>query len=272
MSKKTATEKAPSSSGADVAEIRLHIEEKTRTRFFLNRGNLRDTVLTVSIVLSLLLPAGINPVRISFALFLLFLGISLHLLVKGQLIRNKVLCTEGAYGLVRHPFYLANFSIDLGVCLVVGNIYLIALYPFLFFWAYGPTLKAENEKLSKIHGARYTKYESTVPEIFPSPLSIGVLRIILRGFSWARITRNEVLRIIRICSVTTLLIILQDVRTEGIGEILFPFTNSRPIDYDSAILVAVLLFFFVLYLSTRVYNFIHDRNARKQLRPGPSRV
>jgi protein-S-isoprenylcysteine O-methyltransferase Ste14 len=261
MSKKLATEDAPSSRGADAAPLRIHIEEKSRSRFFLNRGNLRDAVVAASIVLSLLLPVGIAPGRVSLAVFLLFVGIGLHLLVKGQLIRNKVLCTEGAYGLVRHPFYLANFSIDLSLCLIVGNIYLIALYPFLFFWAYGPTLKVENERLSKIHGEGYTKYESKVPEIFPSPLSIGVLRTIFRGFSWARITKNEVLRIIRFCSVATLLIIIQDVRTEGIGELIFPLTNSRPGDYDAVVMVMVLLFLLVLYVSTRIYNFIHDRIA-----------
>lgn len=140
MSRKKATENTPSSRGAGVAEIRIHMEEKSQTRFFLNRGNLRDAVITASIVLSLLLPVGIDPVRISFSVFLLLLGISLHLVVKGQLIRNKVLCTEGAYGLVRHPFYLANFLVDLSLCLIVGNIYLIVLYPFLFFWAYGPMI------------------------------------------------------------------------------------------------------------------------------------
>ncbi|MBN2225179.1 MAG: isoprenylcysteine carboxylmethyltransferase family protein [Deltaproteobacteria bacterium] len=271
MSKKKATESAPSSRGADAAELRIHIVEKPQTaeeespkRFFLNRGNLRDAVVAMSIVLSLLLPVGIEPVRISFALFVLLAGIGLHLLVKGQLIRNKVLCTEGTYGLVRHPFYLANFSIDLSLCLIVGNIYLIALYPFLFFWAYGPTLKVENERLSKIHGEGYTKYESKVPEIFPSPLSIGVLRIIFRGFSWSRITKNEVLRIIRFCSVASLLIIIQDVRTEGLGELIFPFTHSHPADYDAVIMVMVLLSLFVVYLSTRVYNFVHDRDMRKQ--------
>jgi protein-S-isoprenylcysteine O-methyltransferase Ste14 len=269
MGKKKATESAPSSHGAHAAELRIHtvektqpIEEKSRTRFFLNRGNLRDAVVVVSIVLSLLLPVGIQPVRIFFALFVLLAGIGLHLLVKGQLIRNKVLCTEGAYGLVRHPFYLANFSIDMSLCLIVGNIYLIALYPFLFFWAYGPTLKVENERLSKIHGAGYAKYESKVPEIFPNPLSIGVLRIIFRGFSIKRITKNEVLRIIRFCSVATFLIIIQDVRTEGIGEIIFPLTNSRPNDYDAVILIMVLLSLFVVYLSTRIYNFIHNRGKR----------
>jgi protein-S-isoprenylcysteine O-methyltransferase Ste14 len=262
MSKKMATERAPSSHDADVAEISIHIEEASEKRFFLNRSNLRDALVAASIVLSLLLPVGIEPVRISFALFLLLLGISLHLLVKGELIRNRVLCTEGAYGLVRHPFYLANFLVDLSLCLIVGNLYLIALYPFLFFWAYGPTLKAENRKLSRLHGAVYTRYESTVPEIFPNPLSIGVLRIIFKGFSWSRVSKNEVKRIIRFCGVATLLLLIQDIRTEGINNILFPFTHSSPVDYDAVVLVLVLLFLFVLYLSARIYGFVQGRSAR----------
>ncbi len=272
MSKKTTAENAPSSRGADTAELRIHMAEKPRARSILNRGNLRNVLITVSIALSLLLPVGIEPVRISFALFLLLLGISLHLLVKGQLIRDRVLCTEGAYGLARHPFYLANFLVDISLCLIVGNIYLIALYPFFFFWAYGPTFKVENKRLSKIHGEAYAEYESKIPEIFPSPLSIGALRTIFRGFSWARVTRNEVSRIIRFCSVAALLAIIQDVRTEGIGEIIFPLTNSRPIDYDATVLVMVLLFLFVLYMSTYIYKFIQNRITRRVMKPGASRM
>ncbi len=262
MSKKKATENASSSRGADVAEIRIHIEEASGKRFFLNRGNIRDALVATSIVLSLLLPAGIDPVRVSFALFLLLVGISLHLVVKGQLIRNDVLCTEGAYGLVRHPFYLANFLVDLSICMIVGNLYLIALYPFLFFWAYGPTLKVENQRLSRIHGAQYTKYESKVSEIFPNPLSIGVLRTFFQGFSWARVSKNEIIRIIRFCAVASLLLLIQDVRTEGIHELIFPLTNSSPIDYDAIVLVMVLVLLFVIYLSARLYNFIQARSAR----------
>ncbi len=272
MSKKKTAENAPSSCAADTAELRIHTVEKSQARFFLNRGNLRNALITASIVLSLLLPAGIEPVRISFALFLLFVGISLHLLVKGQLIRTRVLCTEGAYALVRHPFYLANFLVEMSFCLIVGNIYLIALYPFFFFWAYGPTLKVENERLAIKHGAAYTEYESNVPEIFPSPPSIGAVRTIFRGFSWARVTRNEVSRILRFCSVAALLAIIQDVRTEGIAEIVFPLTNFRPTDYDAAALVMVLLLLFVLYVSMRIYNFIRDRITRRGMIPGSSHV
>jgi protein-S-isoprenylcysteine O-methyltransferase Ste14 len=272
MSKKTTAENRPSSRGADTAELRIHTVEKSQAHFFLNRGNLRNVLITVAIALSLLLPVGIEPVRISFALFLLLLGISLHLLVKGQLIRTKVLCTEGAYGLVRHPFYLANFLVDLSLCLIVGNIYLIAIFPLLFFWAYGPTLKVENERLSKIHGQAYTEYESKVTEIFPSPLSIGAVRTIFRGFSWSRISRNEVVRIIRFCSVAALLAVIQDIRTEGIGEIIFPLTNSRPTDYDLVVLVTLLLFLSVFYVSMRIYNFIQDRITRRGMMPGSSNV
>ena len=66
------------------------------------------------------------------------------------MIRNRVLCTQGAYAVVRHPYYLANYLIDIGFCLASGNVYLVLAYPFLFFWAYGPTLRSEESLLASL--------------------------------------------------------------------------------------------------------------------------
>ena len=84
---------------------------KANRQHLLNRGNLRDVIIVLAIIFSL---AGPAPDFIDYLISwgVLAIGCFLHFLVKGQLIRNVVLCTEGAYAVVRHPYYLANFLID----------------------------------------------------------------------------------------------------------------------------------------------------------------
>ena len=83
---------------------------------------------------------------------LLAIGCFLHIVAKGVLIRNVVLCNRGIYAVVRHPYYLANYLIDSSLCVLSGNLYLVAAYPFLFFWSYGPTLRKEESFLASKYG------------------------------------------------------------------------------------------------------------------------
>jgi protein-S-isoprenylcysteine O-methyltransferase Ste14 len=75
----------------------------TKGQHLLNRGNLRDVIIVLAIAFSL---AGPEPELISYLvpLGVLTAGCFLHFIVKGQLIRNVVLCTEGTYAIVRHPY------------------------------------------------------------------------------------------------------------------------------------------------------------------------
>ena len=251
MRQKTAQNKTSQNKARTVDE-QMYAREGRKKKFLLNRGNLRGTIIYALILLSLLFPADEDYVRLTASLCLLLIGIGLHFIVTGQLIRDKVLCTEGAYALVRHPFYLANFIIDLSLCLLVGNVYLIILYPFLFFWAYGPSIRVEDRRLLEIYGPKFVAYEQTIPETFPSPLSIGGLRKIFLGFSFARVKPNESIRILRLLSVALILILIQDIRTEGISELLFPWYGSGPVDYDGVCLLAGIILLSASLVSIRI--------------------
>ena len=116
---------------------------------WLHRGRLRDLVVALCLVSALVCPR--DTAMLAVALVLFTAGCLLHVLVKGQLIRNVTLCTEGAYSIVRHPYYLANYLVDVSLCLLSGNVYLVLLYPFLFYWAYGPTFAEEEALLASMH-------------------------------------------------------------------------------------------------------------------------
>jgi len=215
----------------------------------LNRRHLRDTIFVISVASSLVW--GIDTTRLCISLLLLAIGSALHFITKGILIRNVVLCKEGTYGIVRHPYYLANYLIDSSFCLLSGNIYLLLIYPFLFFWAYGPTLRKEETTLTSTHGSAYVQYSLEVPQVLPNGQSIKTWKHIVGGFSKKRITAKEMSRLTRFWGMAIFLMLLHDLSEEGLKELTF---FSHPTDQDGLLYLglSVCLFiasFFILQIS-----------------------
>ena len=138
---------------------------KDKRHPFLNRSNLRDITIIVALISSLVY--NLDVVRLLISFLLLSFGCFFHYVTKGVLIRNVVLCKDGTYSVVRHPYYMANYLIDSAFCLLSGNVYLLLVYPFLFYWSYGPTIRKEESVLAGIHGEEFLRYSLDVPQIFP---------------------------------------------------------------------------------------------------------
>ncbi len=176
----------------------------------LNRGNLRNLIRLLSYISIIFYTADRNEIIVAFVL--LSLGCFVHYITKGQLIRNVVMCNNGIYGVVRHPYYMANYLIDTSFCLLSGNPYLLLLYPFLFFWVYGPTLRKEEKYLAGIHNEPYIEYMLDVPQVFPDSFFLKYIKGILSGFSKRRISRNEVSRIMRFWATGLFIVFLENLK------------------------------------------------------------
>jgi hypothetical protein len=172
---------------------------------FLTRSGLRDLVLLLSAASAFFCP--LTAAETGVALLLLVLGSFIHFLTKGILIRNEVLCREGVYGIVRHPYYLANYLVDSSFCVLSGNRYLLLLYPFLFFWSYGPTLRKEEGTLTAMHGDASVGYMLGTPAVFPDRHSVRRARP-FAGFSWRRISGKEVARIMRFYAMAPIIVVI----------------------------------------------------------------
>ncbi|MFA5864702.1 MAG: isoprenylcysteine carboxylmethyltransferase family protein [Phycisphaerae bacterium] len=207
----------------------------------LDRGNLRDVIVVLSLASAIFFP--INLVQMTVGLVILAGGTVLHVITKATLVRNKVLCEEGVYRICRHPYYLSNFIVDVSLCLLSGNMYLVLLYPFLFFWAYGPTLKFEEEKLSGIHGQRYFDFLLKSPQIFPCQGSLVGLRTIFSETSATRITKKEWTRITRFWAMAFLLLVAHDVAVSGI-HILY----IKPVDIRAVVFAALAIVLLIIEL------------------------
>ncbi|PLX11253.1 MAG: lipid A phosphate methyltransferase [Marinilabiliales bacterium] len=75
--------------------------------------------------------------------------------------------TKGIYSVVRHPLYLGNFLMWLGIILYVNNIW-FAVSTILLFWLYYERIMfAEEQFLKGKFGEQYQKWSMTAPPFFP---------------------------------------------------------------------------------------------------------
>ncbi len=145
----------------------------------LRRRNLRKGLVLVGCVVAVpSWPAW------AIGLLALTLGSALHVWTKGVLEQNRRLVTAGPYRWTRNPFYLANGLIDLGLCLVIGRLWLAIVYLVIWAIAYHGTIAREEAHLRQLFGQALDRYRARVPKLRPA------LRPLPRAeahgaFSWA---------------------------------------------------------------------------------------
>ncbi len=224
----------------------------------LTRSSLRDVVIFCTLISSLFYPFHTTSVVVGFSLLLA--GCVLHILAKGVLIRNVVLCNQGIYAIIRHPYYLANYLIDCSFCVLSGSPYLIMIYPFAFFWSYGPTLRSEEAVLASMHGSSFLIDSFEIPQVFPDRSSLKGWQRMLEGFSKKRITFKECARIARFCSVGFIIGFVHQVKT-GPLTALNPLFHPTWNDYDEFLFMVMASA--SLAVSLAFLAMAHDRSAAR---------
>lgn len=105
---------------------------------------------------------------------------------KGQVADS--LNTTGIYSIVRHPLYLGNFLMWLGIGLWTQNIWFILAFS-LFYWIYYERIMfAEEQFLRKKFKDEYVRWAETTPAFFPrmrKPVKPT------RKFNWKKILKKE---------------------------------------------------------------------------------
>jgi protein-S-isoprenylcysteine O-methyltransferase Ste14 len=76
------------------------------------------------------------------------------------------LVTKGPYRVVRHPIYLGEFLIILGVFLISGVAAVLAQFALKALFA-NPVITWEEEELRGRFGKSYEEYQQAVPKLFP---------------------------------------------------------------------------------------------------------
>jgi protein-S-isoprenylcysteine O-methyltransferase Ste14 len=230
----------------------------------LNRGKLRDVVLLCCFVSALFY--GVSSIGTVIGFTMLAAGCFLHVVAKGILIRNVVLCSGGIYGIVRHPYYLANYLIDSSFCVLSGNSYLLLAYPFLFFWSYGPTLREEETLLKESYGNAFVNDSLTVPQVFPDTGSLRRLGRLFEGFSPNRITVKECARVTRFLSVGFAVTLIHQLKPEGLSGVWHLLLPTRH-DYSEFLLALLAAVLFAIS-SALVMSKYNSRAEGERVRQG----
>ncbi len=220
----------------------------------LTRSNVRDLVLLFAFASSLIFHHSVTTVTVGFSL--LAVGCFLHVVAKGVLIRNVVLCDRGIYSIIRHPYYLSNYVVDLSFCILSGNPYLMAAYPFLFFWSYGPTLRKEEKFLASKYGDSFQNDSFNIPQVFPDRASLQNWRALFQGFSIRRVSLKERARIMRFCSSSFAIMLVHTLNVNNLQHLLSPTRT----DYHAFLFLLLT----TVFLCVSVTFTLFDRNHRNE--------
>ena len=98
---------------------------------------------------------------------LVALGIVMHVWAKGCLHQNLEVTRSGPYRFVRHPFYVANALLDVGLAVMSGWWVLQMVLPFWWFAVYLPAMRREERAMTRRFGSVYEAYQREVPQFFP---------------------------------------------------------------------------------------------------------
>ncbi len=75
--------------------------------------------------------------------------------------------SKGIYSLVRHPLYLGNYFMWLGIFVYVGNVWFIIVSSLLYWVYYERIMFAEEFFMRNKFGEQYTKWAAKVPAFWP---------------------------------------------------------------------------------------------------------
>lgn len=76
--------------------------------------------------------------------------------------------STGIYSTVRHPLYVGNFFMWLGIALFTLNFWFVVAFIFLYWLYYERIMYAEEEFLRDKYGVEYETWASRTPSIVPS--------------------------------------------------------------------------------------------------------
>jgi len=80
---------------------------------------------------------------------------------------DHTLVTTGIYKYIRHPGYLSDLMIFIGIALALDNLILLIVIPLLFIPAYIYRIHVEERMLIGIFGDRYIQYMKTSKRLIP---------------------------------------------------------------------------------------------------------
>ena len=156
-----------------------------------------------------------------------------------------ILNTAGMYSIVRHPLYLGNFFIALGISMFICLWWMILICILVFWFYYERIAFAEEEFLRKKFGEGYLEWATKTPAFFPK---LNNWRPPNLSFSLKIVLKGEYSGIFGIIAAFTFLEVIGDVFAEGRFELDLMW---------SAIFFAGLIFYLVTMFLKKKTKILH---------------
>jgi protein-S-isoprenylcysteine O-methyltransferase Ste14 len=136
---------------------------------------------------------------IVFCIFICLIGLAIRVYTIGYASDNTsgrntseqvadTLNRTGMYSIVRHPLYVGNFIMWLGVALVVHNFWFVAIFVLLYWIYYERIMYAEEQFLRRKFGETFTDWAMRTPAFIPS------FKLFVKpqtSFRWKKVLNQE---------------------------------------------------------------------------------
>lgn len=146
----------------------------------------------------------------------------------------EALNTTGIYSTLRHPLYLGNYFMWIGIVIYVGNIYFFLVTSLLFWLYYERIMFAEERFLERKFGQSYLDWSLKVPAFVPSFKNYIKNDI---PFSMKTILRREYSGV----TATIISFVFVDVLRNSFTEKTFVWTNTQTYVIIGALLISLIL-------------------------------
>jgi len=132
-------------------------------------GQIRRIQLHLPLALLALLLARPQHLTNILGTVLVLLGLTVRMWAAGVLVKGGGLCTDGPYGLVRHPLYLGSILAALGFAVMMHTIWAWLVVMPVFVALYGWQVSLEECQLRRQYGEAHQEWARRVPLLFPCP-------------------------------------------------------------------------------------------------------
>lgn len=179
--------------------------EKQGNFLFKHRGELPLIIILIGLAIFVFdRYTAATLLEISNSTYLVALGVSLlgqliRILTVGHTPKNTsgrntekqladVLNTTGIYSTVRHPLYVGNFFMSLGVVLLIDNYWFAIIFTFFYWLYYERIMFAEEQFLRGKFGQPYVDWSNQTRAFIPSLKNWKKSTI---PFSWKKVITKE---------------------------------------------------------------------------------
>jgi protein-S-isoprenylcysteine O-methyltransferase Ste14 len=141
--------------------------------------------------------------------------------------------TTGMYSIVRHPLYLGNYLIWIGIVIYTLNPYFVIIVSLLYWIYYERIMIAEEMHLERTYGEPYLRWAESVPSFIPSPRKFRAAAL---PVSWKTVISREENGVLAAVIAFLYVDTLMDIRVHGT-----PAVEPLEIGILSATILAVLV-------------------------------